>query len=264
MDSPEQLSPLSDELVITLAGEFFQQAISPDNFPFNDLERFPREVAQFILGSNQGSMGATSVKIGEGSIRLMLRPPESVRESLIGDLVRLSRSQDYNAEIDPVRSRIMNRWQRRADIENHYAFRVEMGDAHVSVNASTGWKLAETEESSHGEYMVLGEVDDAGGDAPNIHVTDSFTKERLIVAATRDQIRGESHPVYNRKLLHVSAERSLRTGKLNKIRLLRFVPYAPRVNEELIKKMLAAGRDLFAGVQDAERWVAERRGADAD
>ena len=263
MDNPEHLSPRSYELVITLAGEFSPQGINPGNFPFHDLERFPREVSQFILGSNQGSMWTTSVKLEEGSIRFRLRPPENVRENLFGDLVRLSRAKDYTAEIDPVRSRIVNRWQRRADDGNHYAVSVEMGEALVSVNASTEWKLIETEETTPGEYMVLGEVEDAGGEAPNIHVTDSFTKERLIVGATRDQIRSESHPVYNRKLLHVAAERSRRTGRLSKIKLVRFLPYEPKVNEELLKRMFAAGRELFPEVQDASQWVAERRVPDA-
>ena len=107
--------------------------------------------------------------------------------------------------------------------------------------------------------MLLGEVEDAGGESPNIHVLDSKTKERVIVTASRDQIRAESHPVYNRKLLHVSAEKSWLTGRLTKIKLIRFVNYDPEIDEDSVRKMLEKGNEIFRDVKDAGKWIRAKR-----
>lgn len=254
--------PNSADLVveISLAGRFDQKAISLKNLPFSDLERFPRDVAQFVTGSNKSSLAATSVEIKEGSIRLVFLPPANVRENLFNDLQSLAASPPKGSlRPDPERSKILNRWQRRAMMEDHYSFTISMGSSTIVINSGTAWKLPENEEAIAGEYMVLGEVEDAGGESPNIHIVDSKTNEPLIVTASREQIRAESHPVYNRKLLHVSAEKSRLTGRLSKVKLIRFVNYSPEIDEDSIRKMLEKGSEIFRGVKDAGKWIRAKR-----
>jgi hypothetical protein len=248
------------KLEISLAGSFQGSEISPKQLPFSELERFPKEVSQFVVGGNDASLGTTAVEIKDGSIRLAFTPPGNLRESLLGDLQTITDGEGrIHRFVDPERAKIINRWQRRAAMDQTLSYKIRINSISIQIDSTTNWKLAEDEQSTAVEIMLLGEVEDAGGESPNVHVVDSVTKERLIVTASRDQIRQESHPVYNKKLLHISAEKSLKTGKLNKIKLIRFIQYDPKIDETDFASMIKKGTALFREIRDAGEWVRKKR-----
>lgn len=240
--------------------------ITPQRVPFGLLKKFHEEVEQLVLGSNQGSLANTLVEVAKGSYALIVPPPETLREGLEKDLNALMDSADLGL-VDPRRAQIVEGWQRRVTMETTLSYHVrprsqEAGFREVAITPHSTYRRATTDRWVEVQRMILGFVEDAGGRqrSSNLHVIPRGQKTAIIVTVSRDQVREEAYPVYREKLLHVSAERNLRTGALRKFRLIRFVPYQPQFDAAKFERMTAAGAKAWGDVLDAAAWVRDLRG----
>ena len=90
------------------------------------------------------------------------------------------------------------------------------------------------------------------GDLPNL------TEAATLSDYLRDQ---EENRLYHRQLLRVKAEQHFKTGELRNVRLIEFVRYRPRFDQEALDRIAAEGAKAWADVPDAAQWVRELRGA---
>jgi hypothetical protein len=238
--------------------------ISPAHVPFGLMRRFHEEVEHLVLGSNQGSLSDTVVQIRQGSYALVVPIPETVRESFEFDMAVVA-SPESSAHPDPARLAILLGWQKRTVFERGITFFVRPQSAQprfgeLRIDAQTILHRANEDRWIPVELMLLGEVREAGGEKTNIHVRLRDQRQTVIVGVSPEQLKAEAYPLFNEKLLRVTAERNLRTKTLRKLRLLEFVPYKPEFDEAAFARMTAAGEKAWADVIDAAQWVREQRG----
>ena len=111
------------------------------------------------------------------------------------------------------------------------------------------------------ERYVRGEIQDLGGATkPNAHVKlpDGST---LTVTAERDVLRDDTvNRLYKMAMLCIKADYNVLTRELRNARLVEFVDYAPRVDEEELARMTRRGANAWKDVADATNWVDELRG----
>jgi hypothetical protein len=255
---------LPETVEFALSGTVQGVAISPAHVPFGLMRKFHEEVEQLVLGSNQGSLSDTVVGVRQGSYALVVPLPETVRESFEFDMSVVS-SPDSSAHPDPARLAILLGWQKRTAVEKGIAYHVRPQSAQprfdaLTIDAQTTLRRANEDRWVPVELMLLGEVREAGGEKTNIHVRLRDQKENVIVAVSPELLKTEAYPLFNEKLMRVSAERNLRTKTLRKLRLLEFVPYKPEFDEAAFARMTEAGEQAWADVPDAAQWVREQRG----
>ena len=247
-----------------LSGTVQGVEISPAHMPFGLMRKFHEDVERLVLGSNQGSLSDTVVEIRQGSYALIVPIPDTVRESFEFDMSVVA-SPDSSAYPDPARLTILQGWQKRAALEEGIAYSVRPQSAQsrfgaLRIDAQTTLRRANEDRWVPVELMMLGEVREAGGEKTNIHIRLRDQRQTVIVSVSPEQLKVEAYPLFNEKLLRVSAERNLRTRTLRKLRLLEFVPYKPEFDEAAFARMTAAGEQAWADVPDAAQWIREQRG----
>lgn len=259
---------LAETVEFALRGVVQGVEISPQHVPFGLMTKFHEEVAQLVLGSNQGSLADTLVEIRRGSYALVLPPPASVRESFERDMALLDQTE-ATAYPDPKRLAVLQAWQRRATMETGLTYLVRPKTPRALfreflIDARTTLRRPAPERWVNVELMVLGEVREAGGEKANIHIRIRDSEQTLIVAVNPDQLRDEPYPLFREKLLRVAAEQNVRTKELRKPRLIEFVRHNPQFDERAFELMTEAGAKAWADVPDAAGWVRETRGGGND
>ncbi len=256
--------PQPETVEFALSGTAQGVEISPSHVPFGMMRKFHEDVERLVLGSNQGSLADTLVQIRPGSYALVVPIPENVRESFELDMSIVT-NPDSTAHPDPTRLNVLQSWQKRAAFDSGIIYYVRPQSPkprirELMINAQTVLRRPNEDRWVPVEILLLGEVREAGGEKTNIHVRLRDQKQSVIVAVSPEQLKTEAYPLFNEKLMRVSAERNLRTKKLQKLRLLEFVRYKPEFDEAAFARMTAAGEKAWVDVADAAQWVREQRG----
>ena len=83
----------------------------------------------------------------------------------------------------------------------------------------------------------------------------------LKVTAERDVLRDDTvNRLYKQAMLRIRAEYNVLTRELRNARLVEFVEYAPRVDEDDMAQLTRRGAQAWKDVPDATLWVDELRG----
>ncbi len=111
------------------------------------------------------------------------------------------------------------------------------------------------------ERYWQGEVEDLGGsDRVNAHIR-LTSGERLKVDADRTMLREDKvNRLYKTGMVRVSAEYNVATQEHRNARLIEFVDYEPRFDEDEFRRMTEQGRQAWADVTSASAWVESLRG----
>lgn len=252
-----------------LQGKIDGEEISPKAVPFGLMTKFHEEVAALIAGSNsKAGLGEAMVEVRQGSYALAITLPDTLAESFDADMKRLE-AEDALGEVDPKRAEVIEKWQERVqgDAGLSYVVRPEKGRLFrpLSITPRSAFRRVTEPQWVAVEQYLVGEIVEAGGSSrTNVHLRIKDLAETLIIDTSTEQLREEEHPLFHEKVLHVSAEQNLRTGKLRKLKLLGFVNYKPAFDPKAFARMTEAGAKAWAGVRSASGWVRDIRGGRDD
>lgn len=235
---------------------------SPERVRLGDLAAFSAEVAAFLRGDGKELDPATlEVAVRKGSLVIETAPlPAAPR--LFADLRALLGSELLDA-VDARRREIMERWQKAARQVPGLAYRVAAPflERPVVVDADSDYRADDADQWVQVERYIRGEIQDLGGATKvNAHVRLPDGRS-LKVTAERDVLRDDTvNRLYKQAMLRIRAEYNVLTRELRNARLVEFVEYAPRVDEDDMAQLTRRGAQAWKDVPDATLWVDELRG----
>ena len=235
--------------------------------PFTRFLEFNEDVQRYVQGGDEKAvLRDVKVQIEDGSYLLRVLIPAGVLTSLLSDTARVAQSQSLT-NIDPVRARVVARWQERAKGEQSllYTVRSPKGAfAPLVISKETSLRREQPVPWIEVERYLVGEIKDWGGmQSPNIHLRMLDTSDTLIVDAKPDQIRDQrENLVYHKAIVRVSAKQNPKTGELKDYRLIELRAYQPEVDETQLQALFERGAKAWAGVPEGGLWVEEQRGGE--
>jgi hypothetical protein len=124
-------------------------------------------------------------------------------------------------DIDPVRAKILQKWQSESNKKHTRAYKIFNNDKqlNISINSSSKFSLTKDEEWVVVERYFSGKVQDMGGAKANIHLK-LESGETLLVGSEIQQISDEKrNHLYKEVMLYVKAEQNLKTNELKNVSL---------------------------------------------
>jgi hypothetical protein len=244
----------------TLNGE----PISPNNMPVGLLGEFSADVISFLRGSGRPDLKDVRASIKQGSFAIEI-------EDSVGELD--TAFDDYNwtlkhhnlDKVDPVRARIIEKWQRESKASEDRAYELfvngkESGKNVLEITADTDFKIRK-DVWVDVELYVYGQVYDMGGKSkPNVHLKLENGASITIGADTALLGGDKINRLYKRQLVRIRAKQSIHTGRLRDESLVSFEHYEPQYDEDSFLSIVKKGRLAWGSVENATKWVEEMRG----
>jgi len=239
-------------------------AVSPQRVTLATLGAFAREVADLLRGEGPVADGAqVEVSVITGSLGLETAPLSD--PVLFADLRRLAVDERLDG-IGQRRRQVLEQWQARARKSPQVRFEVQsLALARpVVVSSASDYRTHEADHWVKVERYVQGEIEDLGGtERVNAHIR-LIDGERLTVDTDRAVVRDDKvNRLYKPSMVRISAEYNVATREHRKARLIEFVDYAPRFDEQEFQSLTQLGREAWKDVPDASAWVDELRGNDS-
>ena len=235
---------------------------SPERVRLSDLAVFSADVALFLRGEGEDVDTKTlEVAIGKGSLAIETMPL-SPALGLFGDLRALLASELLDG-LDGRRREVMERWQRAARLTRQRAYRITAPflERPILISSESHYHADDADQGVQVERYIRGEIQDIGGaTSANAHVKlpDGRT---LTVTAERSVLKNDAvNRLYKVAMLRIKAAYNVLTRDLRNARLIEFVEYAPKVDEEELARMMRRGANAWKDVPDAPAWVDELRG----
>ena len=234
----------------------------PERVRLGDLARFTADVQTFLRGSDREvDTQHLEVAIGDGSLAIETAPMPAaprlfhdLRALLVGELLD---------GLDTKRKEVVERWQKAARSSRGLAYRISAPflERAVVVNADTDYRADDADQWVQVERYIRGEIQDLGGATkPNAHVR-LPDGNSLMVTTEKDLLRDDTvNRLYKTAMLRVKAEYNVHTRELRNARLLEFVAYAPKVDEEELARLSRRGAAAWKDVTDPTAWVDGLRG----
>lgn len=234
----------------------------PDRIRLADLSRFTADVQTFLRGSDREvDTQQLDVSIITGSFAIETAPVVAAPR-LFHDLQALLAGELLDG-LDAKRKEVVERWQKTTRLSRELSYRISAPflERPVVVNADTDFRADDADQWVQVERYIRGEIQDLGGvTKPNAHVRlpDGST---LTVTTEREVLRDDTvNRLYKTAMLRVKAEYNVHTRELRNARLLEFVTYSPKVDEEELARLSRRGAAAWKDVADVTAWVDELRG----
>jgi len=235
---------------------------SPERIRLADMARFADDVQTFLRGADREvDTHQLEVAVREGSFAIETAPvPAAPR--LFHDLQALLAGELLDS-LDARRMEVVERWQKAAHLGRTLAYRISAPflERPVVVSADTDYRADDADQWVQVERYIRGEIQDLGGvTKANAHVRlpDGST---LKVTTEKDLLRDDTvNRLYKTAMLRVKADYNVLTRELRNARLLEFVAYDPKVDEEELARLSRRGAAAWKDVPDPTAWVDELRG----
>lgn len=234
---------------------------TPERVRLGDLVRFTEDVQVFLRGTTREvDTQSLEVSIQRGSLSIVTTPIPAA-PLLFKDLRALAAGVALDG-IDAKRQEVVQRWQKSARA-GAAVIRISapMLDHAIVVDAASDFHTDDADQWVQVERYIRGEVQDLGGAVrPNAHVKlpDGRT---LTVTTDKDLLRNEKvNRLYKMAMLRIKAELNVLTQELRNARLLEFVEYDQRVDEDGLQRLISRGDDAWKDVDDPTAWVDGLRG----
>ncbi len=251
----------AEAILFKLHDESAGHAVSPQRVPLAVLKSFADEVADVVRGEgSKADANRVEVAVVDGSLGLLTEPLADA--VLFADLRRMTTSNRLD-DIATRRRGVFERWQARA--RKSAAVRFEISSPALSsavvISATTDFRAVAADQWVKVERYWQGEVEDLGGsDRVNAHIRLS-SGERLMVDADRKLLRDDKvNRLYKTGMVRVSADYNVATKEHRNARLIEFVDYEPRFDEDEFRRMTEQGRQAWGDVTNASGWVESLRG----
>ncbi len=234
----------------------------PDRVRLDDMARFTKDVQTFLRGSSREvdtQQLEVAVRNGSFAIEAAL---VAAAPQLFHDLQVLLTGSLLDG-LDVKRKEVVERWQKATRLSRELAYRISAPflDRPVVVNAESDYRADDADQWVQVERYIRGEIQDLGGATkPNAHVRlpDGST---LTVTTEKDLLRDDTvNRLYKTAMLRVKAEYNVLTRELRNAKLVEFVAYEPKVDEEELARLSRRGAAAWKDVANPTAWVDELRG----
>jgi hypothetical protein len=234
----------------------------PERVRLADMARFAEDVQTFLKGSSREvDTQLLDVAIREGSFAIETAPIAAAPE-LMRDLLTLLAGELLDS-LDIKRKEVVERWQKASRSSRDLAYRImaPILERPVVINASSDYRADDADQWVQVERYIRGEMQNLGGSTKaNAHVR-LPNGSLLTVATEKTLLRDDTvNRLYKTTMLRVKAEYNVVTRELRNARLLEFVSYAPKVDEEELDRLSRRGAAAWKDVPDPTAWVEELRG----
>lgn len=236
----------------------------PDRVRLANLVDFTSDVAALLRGVNKEvDPHDLDVAVRAGSLAIETAPIAAAGK-LFSDLQHLTTSELLDA-VDTKRREVFERWQKLARVSKDLSFKISAPflKQPIVISHRTDFHADDADQWVQVERYVRGEIQDLGGmTKANAHVRmpDGST---LKVTAEKDVLRNDTvNRLYKLAVLRVRAEYNVLTRELRNARLVEFVEYAPKFDEEELNRLTRRGEQAWKGVGDATDWVDQLRGGE--
>jgi len=255
----------TSDIEFVLHGKLDGVEITPHTIGLSQFNEYNRQVEDFLRGSEKLKLDQVHVKIQEGSYVLRTAISAALALTSLETDLKLMERQDVLGELDPKRMEVVQKWQSRAKATPDLSYEVRPSGKmlpKIRISYETDYRVGDVIPWVEVEKYLFGKIVDMGGaQKANVHLKLESGGRPVLVGASQDYLREqEENRLYHKVLLHVSAEQHFRTGDLRNIRLISFVRYEPRYNEEALDRFAAKGAEAWADVPDPVQWVRELRG----
>lgn len=235
---------------------------SPERVRLANLADFSADVAAFLRGDGKEVDAKTlEVAIRNGSLAIETMPL-SAAPRLFSDLRALLASELLDG-VDTKRREVMERWQRAARQTHQLAYRITAPflERPILINSESDYHADDADQWVQVERYIRGEIQDLGGISKATARVRLPNGHTLTVVAERDALKNDTlNRLYKVAMLRIKADYNVVTRELRNARLIEFVEYAPRVDEDELARLMRRGAVAWKDVPNATAWVDELRG----
>lgn len=245
--------------------------ITPTTIDFTRFNEFNRQVELFLIGTDpvvgdRLQLHTVRSEVVPGSYVLRLSMSVAMI-ALVESKVRVLAHEDGLANLDDNRAKVVEKWQSKAKKHDRLSYEIRIMRSNgtspppVRIGRDTNFRRAEVDSWAPVETYLLGEIVDAGGLDPNIHIRLFESGDTLIVQTDRETLGSlEQNPLYKRALLRAEGQQNIKTGDFRNLKLREFVNYKAHYDEAALQRFIEKGREAWADVPDASEWVRDIRG----
>lgn len=254
------MNPIN-ELRFAVSDRINDVEVGPKHVPLALLGEFQKDVSEFLKGTGRDvDPMQVQVSVEEGSLAFVASGLLAAT-SLWVDLEHL-KSPDALSLIDFKRAAVVERWQASARQNPHRSYLVADRAAQIgfSVNSASDYRSVEQIWVSVEKYLHGRIVDWGGKTKANVHLELENGKSLVVESSQNLIAQEERNLVYQRALLHVTAEENLLTGVLRNVRLLAFEAHQPSYDEDEFQRMVERGTRAWSNVPDSAAWLESLRG----
>ncbi len=251
------------EVVFSLDDQSEGKRLTLENVDLPTLRGFLEEVETLIKGDVKGATLAESqVKLETGSVVIKTFVYLALALNLESDLGKLNDNSDLD-NVQPKRAEIIKKWQAKSRRNPACSYSVTGPGSRLSLRVLNTTHYERSSENSWvaTKKYLAGKLVKAGGEQnPVLHflLPDG---QKLRIDAKQEQIRElKENPIYVDFTVYVEAEQNLVTKGLRNIKLVRYVKPGNAVDQRTMEELWRKGKQAWAGIQSASRWVEELRG----
>lgn len=254
----------AQRITISMSDQSAGYEASPERVRLAALADFSYEVQVFLRGEGREiDTAQLEVAVVKGSLAIETAPI-ALAPTLFRDL-QLLQSSELLDNLDGKRREIVQKWQKAARGSRQQVFKIAASflDRPVVIGPSTDFRADDADQWVQVERYVRGEIMDLGGiGKANAHVKlpDGST---LTISTDREVLRADKfNRLYKQAMLRINAQYNVVTQELRDARLIEFVEYAPRFDEDAFARMTKRGAQAWKDVEDASAWVEDQRGGE--
>lgn len=235
---------------------------TPDRVRLGDLARFADDVKTFLSGdAKEVDAQSLEVAVRKGSLAIETSPLLAAPK-LFADLQALLDGELLDG-LDAKRKKVIEGWQKAARQSSQLAYRIYAPflARPVVVSAETDYRADDADQWVQVERYIRGEIQDLGGmTRANAHLRLPNGKT-LQVTTDKELLRNDSiNRLYKTAMLRIKAEYNVLTRELRNARLIEFVEYTTKVDDDEIGRMTRRGAAAWKDVSSPTAWVDEMRG----
>lgn len=262
---------MSEIIEFVIHGEIDGKPITPSTINFTQFNEFNRQVERFMMGTDavvgdRLQLDSVGVEVVEGSYALRLIMGVAM-VSLVTSKMTILEADSSLSKLDKNRAEVVEKWQSTANKFDDLFYEIRVVDESgtplrsVRISSDTNFKRVEDEAWVPVETYLLGQIRDAGGERPNIHIKLEDSGETLIVQTDEKTLAGlERNPLFKRALLRVEGEQSVRSRQFRNLHLREFVNYKADYDEVALDRFIRKSSEAWADVTDPAEWLRELRG----
>jgi len=250
---------------IHIEGRKGQLPLTPETYDISELRGLLDHAEQLLFPAiERRNRPIVAYEVKDGSVRHIFRTSLQVIigfNAILGQ-VQSKKSLDF---LEYQTAKAFSVFQETARKQN-YSFEISTSvpdTTRLVIDPSTDFVLPDNEWVS-GEFYFYGDITNMGGKtSPNVHVNVPGLAS-IIIKTPKDILADYDHnPLYKPLGVRASGRQNLATGEIDagSLKFVEFIEYAPEYDDTYLNSLINKAKVSWAGVNDADVWLRELRGA---
>lgn len=254
------------DLYFSIDDELLDEKLGLDNVSLPILKEFIDQVSSFIKGGESIDLNSVKIQVKPGSFAIVA-PASPLIQTAVSEYRMVQQGGSLD-NISPVRAKVIADLQEKARKNPNRLYVISddsnkktMGNDYIRISADTDYTFTIDDQWIDTEAYVYGKVYDMGGKSKsNVHLTLSNGNSIKLGADESVLAEDSENRLYKDQLVHIKAQRNMRTKQLRNEQLVSFEHYEPHFNEDDFSRLVAKTKKAWSDVPDIVRWVEEIRG----